>query len=443
MSSSLTPLSLLPAPLLAIVASHLQPDVLLRLQRCSSAYRRLRDDEAYMSVAWGEAVLHLSLSKPLHHWAVPREQCIQVGDRHLIPLTVWQAALPALRRAFHITEARGIDRRRIDWLRRQLKRSQVTEWIAATQRWSGDLWLAGTVSSADGVQQSTGVRRVEVLRDVDWERLDVDAKSHRTRGPDVDVRSRLVLSACPYLQHLHLGLRILYSQPPLHKNTFARVPRLRSLSLDSARFFEPPLAWQALLDSLPSLTSLSYTHISGLDIDCLLAIASHSTLERLQLDSGKGVLEDKVWLGHDISFPIGVDEDERQVDEYFDSLEWEGDVAAQTDADEAAFLEQLTRCNSLDGSEELSDHDQKAQARVQRMRTALTRTQPTQRSCEVRLELADWLHRRLRRDKLNTDDGPRPPPCHPKSLLLFYRMLLVLLRSTLMQQLCESAAKTK
>jgi hypothetical protein len=49
---------------------------------------------------------------------------------------------------------------------------------------------------------------------------------------------------------------------------------------------------------------------------------------------------------------------------------------------------------------------------MQRMRTALTRTQPIERSEEMRLALADWLHRRPRRVKLRTDgyglDRTRP-----------------------------------
>ena len=44
-----------------------------------------------------------------------------------------------------------------------------------------------------------------------------------------------------------------------------------------------------------------------------------------------------------------------------------------------------------------------ATVEMQRMYAALTRTQPTQRSCEVRLALAEWLHRRLRRAKLHTE----------------------------------------
>ena len=54
-------LSLLPLPLLALVASHLDVQSLLRLQRCSSTFHRLRNNDAYMSEAWRWAKLCLSL----------------------------------------------------------------------------------------------------------------------------------------------------------------------------------------------------------------------------------------------------------------------------------------------------------------------------------------------------------------------------------------------
>ena len=75
---------------------------------------------------------------------------------------------------------------------------------------------------------------------------------------------------------------------------------------------------------------------------------------------------------------------------------------------------------------------------MRRLHTALTRTQPTQRSCEVRLALAEWLHRRLRRGRLHTDDHSSSPD-HPKSHLRKHRQLVALLRSTLRQQLTEPA----
>ena len=70
---------------------------------------------------------------------------------------------------------------------------------------------------------------------------------------------------------------------------------------------------------------------------------------------------------------------------------------------------------------------------LQRMSAALTRTQPSARSCKVRLKLAEWLHRRLGRSGLCTDWHNRPA-----GLLQHYRRQVALLRSTLQKQLRES-----
>ena len=62
------------------------------------------------------------------------------------------------------------------------------------------------------------------------------------------------------------------------------------------------------------------------------------------------------------------------------------------------------------------------------MRAALTRTQPRQRSCEVRLALANWLHGRLDRSELVSDDlGWRLQ-------LQRYRSQVAFLRATLRSQ---------
>ena len=69
------------------------------------------------------------------------------------------------------------------------------------------------------------------------------------------------------------------------------------------------------------------------------------------------------------------------------------------------------------------------------MYTALTRTQPSERSISTRLALADWLHRRLKRGGLRTDED-----YSPKQLLQRYRMQMALLRTTLHRQRSELAA---
>ena len=73
----------------------------------------------------------------------------------------------------------------------------------------------------------------------------------------------------------------------------------------------------------------------------------------------------------------------------------------------------------------------KLRANMQRMQAALTRTQPSKHSCEMRLAIADWLHRQLRRGKLHTNNGSRSS----KSRSRGYRTQLALLRYMLHQQL--------
>ena len=51
-ASSFSPFHLLPSPLIAHAASHLDVVTLLRLQCCSSPQYRLRTNDVYMSVAW-------------------------------------------------------------------------------------------------------------------------------------------------------------------------------------------------------------------------------------------------------------------------------------------------------------------------------------------------------------------------------------------------------
>ena len=90
------PLQQLPTPLLALVASHLPLASLLRLQRCSSAHHRLCSDESYMAAAWRWAEVRLSSHLNEQMWLLPREQCVDGGERHcMIPVGVWRAAVGA------------------------------------------------------------------------------------------------------------------------------------------------------------------------------------------------------------------------------------------------------------------------------------------------------------------------------------------------------------
>ena len=146
------PVHLLPAPLLALVASHLPPVSLLRLQRCSTAHHRLRSHESYTAAAWRWAEMRLLQPLKLHEWALPREQCIPTRSserRKLIPVSLRQAAVPALKAV--LAKVAVIDRRsRHEWLRELMRDEQPTVWVWAKQsrqmvedvcymRWGGDI----------------------------------------------------------------------------------------------------------------------------------------------------------------------------------------------------------------------------------------------------------------------------------------------------------------
>jgi len=289
-----------------------------------------------------------------------------------------------------------------------MQQQQRTEYVLAQRGQYGGLEV---VDRESGAEVSADVQRVEVLRDVDWlhmENLVIPACR------DVNVRSRLLL---------------------------------RSLSLsqqDSNRSSAGLLFdFQAVLDSLPRLASLRCSNIGYISIAALLDIASHSTLEELHIDSGPHSMADSEWIGYVMRFPIGAAEDERRLEEVAAHSSLDGDIEEEdSEAVEAALVghesesDNDSTCSALDHGERLR------RGEMQRMRTALTRTQPTEQSCRVRLALADWLHRRLRRGGLLTDDlvaWANSVPRHPKSLLRHYRMQVALLRSTLQRQLDELA----
>ena len=201
------------------------------------------------------------------------------------------------------------------------------------------------------------------------------------------------------------------------------------------------------LDTLPQLTSLRIDRFNHFGVSDILNIASHSTLDDVCIQHG-WCMNECDWLGDEMRYPISVQEDERQLVREARRIRWDGDIeeeeeeeeeeereavqAARTERLGAVHLETLTNGREEQRAEEVRQE-------MQRMRTALTRTQPTQRSCEVRLELAEWLYRRLRRAKLHTDDRWSRPE-YSRARLRHYRLLVALLRCTLRQQLREATA---
>ena len=502
-ATTLSLVQVLPLSLLAHSASNLDVTSLLRLQRCSSALYHLRTDDAYMMAAWRWAELCVSTDRRLPCWTVPREQCIESGDETVIPVSVWQAALPVWRAAVarrgtdeakmeeeksleeydededddqeldeedeyydeYEEDEKGEEERQQAEGRKQtvknlkqaaelVQQEQPTMWILVERDADGS-WKA---ASDDSKEQSADVQRVEVLRDVDWRQVHEMVPWRR----DEEVRCGWILRACPYLQHLKLAISFFVCDPPSHADTFALVPRLRSLRLTICERERMQLLWnqnqsddgkadplcnyQAMLDSLPCLISLTCAATHHFSAVPLLAIASHSTLEELHIDSrGKRLSKDEwkeeeEWIGLGITFPVNVRDDTHLMmenDFAYGQFRKDHEAAIDTAALEAVLVDSQSRpTRHVTGSAEKQSERDARRIAVRRMHAALTRTQPTQRSCQVRLALADWLHRRLLRGKLFREDDQEDPR-YPKSLLFRYRMLMLLLRSTLQRQLTE------
>ena len=393
----------LPLAVSALVASHLPLVSLLRLQRCSSANYRLRNDDAYMSVAWHWAKLWLDVTGRLCDWTLPVLQCILEDESgpSLVPVRMWQAALPAFQA---VLATAGEADARYHRLRELTRQPQRTKWTLARSDATGQ-----HVVRDERGEQSADVEWVEVLADSDWAYMaTVLLSSHH----ELDVRCPLVLQACPYLQHLHLVVDAHAHVMPSHGDTFALVPRLRSLYViqdqkDDAKGQATETLCvdiEQMLSSLPQLTTLHCWHLRHFGVSELLEIASHSTLEEVRLHVDQHHLADEEWIGKQIRFPTSVDEDEIQLEQDAARMVFDGDI--EEESDETAFVNLVN--SSANGRLPHSANEQREPAWVrddmQRFHAALARTQPTKRSCEVRLALADWLHRRLRRGKLRTDD---------------------------------------
>ncbi len=124
--------------------------------------------------------------------------------------------------------------------------------------------------------------------------------------------------------------------------------------------------------------------------------------------------------------------------------------------DEGEALEASVNHMDKETDSELRDgwrkdgNDEEKRGEMQRMHAALTRTQPKRRSCETRLALTEWLHRRLGRleagnqreqyDRLHDSPGPPNDSSSATASPRRYRMLITLLRFTLRWQLNNSTA---
>ena len=265
---------------------------------------------------------------------------------------------------------------------------------------------------------------------------------------DAEVRCALVLRACPYLQHLALAIDANVCEPPSHADTFALVPRLRSLHLaQDQSHIESGIVFdiRAMLDSLPHLHTLRCSHITALGVTELLDIASHCTLEEVHIEQCKqadlrggwtyqtmsvsNIQKEAKWLEED---------DARLVQQQADRNAQDGEDTA---ALQAALAELMSAASPpFQGCGEQQSELTPERDEVHRMRAALTRTQPSRRSCEVRLALADWLHRRLQRGGLYSENEHVEVSTDSRSILRCHCLLSILLRTTLQHQLSEFVA---
>ena len=421
-------LCLLPPALLALVASHLQHKGLLCLQRCSAALHSLRGDESYMVAAWRHAKLTVHSFVLLPEWALPPELCVMRTTTahphpYFIPHSLWQAALPALKAA----EAR---QRSLLQLRQWMLQPQPTKTMLATRDDECRLWEEDEAETLD----AAGVERVEVMSDINRGSLSVFKRG------GVEVRCRLVLQVCPYLQHFSLWVDQAILVLPSHEDTFALLPRLRSLLLvqrehPSTRRVdyydtESPPGWesfnfQRMLDSLPCLVTLRCKGVY-LSMADLLAVACHSALSELHIDTGTSHSADCPWVGKGLKFPSDANKQRPA-----SGIPLAADLGAEEEKREGALLDLLDPLRGTaapaSGEEDRNEESTEVRATLQRAHTALTRTQPTRRSCEVRLALAELLNRRLRISVVHTDFS--------RTLLRRYSMQAALLRLTLRQQL--------
>ena len=162
---------------------------------------------------------------------------------------------------------------RYEWLAELLEQEQRTRWMTAKRDAHG--WWQMVDGKGTPIK-SADVQRVEVLRGVEWWQMNREVEHP---GRDIEMRCRVVLRACAYLQHLYLTVDAYVCQEPFNADSFALAPRLRTLRLVQNDSNQPA-------DRLiASLTSLTCNNAHDVGVAALTDIASHSTLEELHITS--------------------------------------------------------------------------------------------------------------------------------------------------------------
>ena len=398
-SSSPSALATTTPAVLSFICQQLRVTDLLRLLRCCSALRRLSaSDASFSSAAWSAAWLELQLNQRLDKWTLPRDECVSDKKRELrIPLSVWQQAVPVIQYTLQRWEQ---DNARTPY--GDMERASVAALKALL-----------AAEPATSTARSRGEEHV-VLSELSLSELGrlLPWHIHCFRG-------RFVLAATPYLQHLRLTISAYNVEPPPAAETLAFVPRLRSLHIqqempshevDSERSIVPI---RDILAALPSLTELRCEQIQ-LGVQDMLDIAAHVTLERIQLSGDEVNYLDQAWLGRTIRFTTGIEEETERQQEGTEETKQDSADDSDEKVEEAA-----------DGRWSTAD--------TRPTSIASTRVKQSRRSVVARLELANFLHRRLRGKLRQSFD-------RPLKVLQQYRQQAATLRSTLRKQLAASAS---
>ena len=400
---------------------------LLRLLRCCSTLRRLTGESALFnaSVAWSAAPLELQLGRWVD-FALPRSTCVD-GDR--IPLSMWQHALPVMQYTVEQWE-RSMAGHQADW---------EIERVAAMK--------AAVANEQPTTTVRVGEQECVVLSELTWSQL---VEHKWTWGPPC-YRHLFVLSALPHLQHLHLAINPWDAKPKSTEcDLFSLVPHLRSLHLEQCQYHygNPEYAFVPIRDTLallPKLTTLYGTalHVS---IQDLIDMAAHATLEHIRLDGVYAQERDEPWLGYDASCSgpgFAFDSADSTHSTQHQSRDTEQDGAADGGG---AVDEQEHAVVTADAAAvecERRGHEVEYAKSIQRLRSALNRLQPTQRSVVARLALADFLHQNMQQPRQLDDPASMQWNWkYSSDEVRHLRHQIAVLRSTFYRQLSSTMFET-
>ena len=204
------------------------------------------------------------------------------------------------------------------------------------------------------------------------------------------------LAATPQLQHLHLQIGTVLPARPI-TDMFTLVPRLRSLHIDATNtnwsIKRPtPNSIVCIRDMLAALSSLAQLHCTNLllDMQDLIDIAAHATLEDIALNPLSDDIHAQYALGHSIDFNSddSTDDDTNQ-------------AADSSTTDDVEMNHAAVNGSSKEAEQHKRD--------MERLPIALTRVPPSYRSVRARLSLANFIRRQLLRSRSTIEQRRNVP----------------------------------